>query len=359
MRVLIVTGTSGGHIFPAKALKDELEGLGNSLLLVLPRKNKENNFSMEYGQIEYIHSTRLGKNLGVKNIYGVYSFLLGAWESLRLIIKFKPDVVVGFGSLDTIALVFWAWLFRIKTLIHEQNVIPGQANRLLAKLVDRVAVSFVQTSRYLNICGEKVIFTGNPVRKGLIRLERKEALDFFKLKDGKFNILITGGSQGSHKLNTVCFEALVDFNGKDDLQVIHLCGSKDFAVLKEAYVSSNLTYKLFDFMLDMQYAYSIADLVICRAGATTIAELRVFGVPAILIPYPFAYAHQLANARVLEGQKAALVINDAEFTPQMLRDKLHEFLGDREKLKAMRQAYAKDQVLDSALILAQEVLNLR
>lgn len=359
MRVLIATGTSGGHIFPAKALRDALNCPDNSLLLVLPRTNKDNNFSIERGQIEYIHTAKLGFNLGVKNIYGVYSFLLGAWESLRLIIKFKPDVVVGFGSLNTIALVFWAWLFRKKTLIHEQNVIPGQANRLLAKLVDRVAVSFDQTSRYLNICGEKVVFTGNPVRKGLIRLEKKEALDFFKLKDGKFNILITGGSQGSHKLNTVCFEALVDFNAKDDLQVIHLCGSKDFSALKEAYASSNLTYKLFDFMPDMQYAYSIADLVICRAGATTIAELRLFGVPAILIPYPFAYAHQLANANVLKEQEAALVISDAEFTRKNLRDKLQELLGDNEKLKNMRQAYAKDQVLDSAAILAQEVLNLR
>jgi len=128
------------------------------------------------------------------------------------------------------------------------------------------------------------------------------------------NLLITGGSQGSCKLNAVCFEAISASKIKDQLQIIHICGVQDFAVFKEKYASTGLTYQLFDFFTSMQYAYSLADLIICRAGATTIAELQRFKLPAVLIPYPFAYAHQLANAKALGDLKAALtwVVSEAK-----------------------------------------------
>ncbi|MDD5108070.1 MAG: undecaprenyldiphospho-muramoylpentapeptide beta-N-acetylglucosaminyltransferase [Candidatus Omnitrophica bacterium] len=357
MRVLIVTGSSGGHIFPALALIDSLKNLSNDVLLVLPKKSTcDNAIFLESAQIKYIPAASLSLNLSSKNIRGAYSFLLGAWESLRILVRFKPDIVVGFGSLNTIAMIFWAWLFRIKTIIHEQNVIPGRANRLLAKLVDRIAVSFSQTVNYLKVCVKKIVFTGNPLRKDLIRIAKKEALDFFKFKEGKFNILITGGSQGSNKLNSVCLEALSACQKKDDLQVIHICGIQDFPALKVRYESLNLRYRLFEFLAVMQYAYSIADLVICRSGATTIAELQRFGIPAILVPYPFAYAHQEANARILEDLGAALIFRDEQLCPEKITDKLNEFSMDPNKLKAMRESYVRLQVLDAASLLAKEVL---
>ena len=117
----------------------------------------------------------------------------------------------------------------------------------MAKLVDKVAVSFSQTRDGLNIAGEKIVLTGNPLRKDLVRLDKKKALDFFKFKEGKFTILITGGSQGSHRLNATCLEALATYPQKDDLQVIHICGTGDFTWLAAGYASSALTYKLFDF----------------------------------------------------------------------------------------------------------------
>ncbi|MDP2927381.1 MAG: undecaprenyldiphospho-muramoylpentapeptide beta-N-acetylglucosaminyltransferase [Candidatus Omnitrophota bacterium] len=356
MRVLIVTGSSGGHIFPAIALSDSLKNSGQEVLLVLPQKSRKDKIPIAPGQIKYIPAAVLNFNLSSKNILGLWFFLWGAWESLRIIIKFKPDVVVGFGSLNTLALIFWAWLFRIKTIIHEQNVICGRANRLLAKLVDRVAVSFSQTRDGLNIAGEKIVLTGNPLRRDLVRLDKKEALDFFKFKEGKFTILITGGSQGSHRLNAVCLEVLSAHQKKDDLQVIHISGTQDFSWLAAGYASSTLTYKLFDFLSQMQYAYSLADLIICRAGATTIAELQKFRIPAILIPYPFVYAHQLANAQVLENLKAALIIHDQELTPDKLRGKFTELLADPQKLESMRQAYTQLQVFDATQLLAKEVL---
>jgi UDP-N-acetylglucosamine--N-acetylmuramyl-(pentapeptide) pyrophosphoryl-undecaprenol N-acetylglucosamine transferase len=358
MRVLLVTGSSGGHIFPALALMDRLKESGTDLLLVLPKKNNGSGMAQESGCVKYIPAFSLGLRLGSKNISGACFFLVGAWESLAAIIKFKPDVVVGFGSLHTIAMLFWAWLFRIRTVIHEQNVIPGRANRLLAKFVDKAALSFSQTSSYLKINREKIAVTGNPIRKGLIRLERKAALDFFNFKEGKFNILITGGSQGSHKLNTVCSRALSGCDEKDNLQLLHISGGQDFTLLKQIYAQCGIAHKVFDFFPDMQYAYSMADLVICRSGATTIAELQRFGLPAFLIPYPFAYAHQLSNARVLGDSGSALIIRDEELCVDKIRDSVSELIHQPQKLETMRQAYARNQIADAAGLLAKEVLNL-
>lgn len=357
MRVLIVTGSSGGHIFPALALLDELKKSCPELLLVLPGKEKNNFVPVGLAQVKYIRASALSFNFNKKSIIGLFLFLRGAWEGLIIFLKFKPDVVVGFGSLNTAALVFWAWLFRVKTIIHEQNVIPGRANRLLAKLVDRIAVSFKQTENYLNISAGKIVLTGNPLRKDLFPVARREALDFFKFKEGKFNILITGGSQGSYKLNSVCYETIAGYSRKDDLQIIHITGPRDYPCFKIKYAALNLKLCLLDFFSSMRYAYSAADMIICRSGALTVAELQKFAVPAILVPYPFAYAHQQANAGILADSGSALIIKDEQFCVEKLTAKLNEFLSNPEKLKTMRRAYAQFQVSDAASCLAGEVLN--
>ncbi|MFA5093064.1 MAG: undecaprenyldiphospho-muramoylpentapeptide beta-N-acetylglucosaminyltransferase [Candidatus Omnitrophota bacterium] len=359
MRVLIVSGSSGGHIFPALALIDSLQGLVNDLLLVLPEKSKRNKIIVEADRVKYIHDVNLTLKLNTKNIKGFFVFLKGAWEALLIILEFKPDVVVGFGSLNTVAIIFWAWLFRIKTIIHEQNVIPGRANQLLAKLVDQVAVSFTQTKDYLNISSGKISLTGNLLRRDLVKLERKQALDFFKLEEGKFNILITGGSQGAIKLNSTCLEALVTFENRKDLQVVHITGAGDLSDFKASYEVSGLATRVFEFLPQMQYAYSFADLIICRAGATTVAELVKFKVPAILIPYPFAYAHQLTNAQVLENIAAAEILLDQDLAVEQLKEKLSTYLFNYQKLEKMQKAYEQINVLDATTNLTNLILTLK
>jgi UDP-N-acetylglucosamine--N-acetylmuramyl-(pentapeptide) pyrophosphoryl-undecaprenol N-acetylglucosamine transferase len=357
MRVLIVTGSSGGHIFPAMALWEELKNQGQEAVLVLPKKSREGNIPVDPRQIKYIQAANLSLKLSSKNLIEFCLFLWGGWESLRLIVKFNPDVVVGFGSLNTIALIFWAWIFRKRTVIHEQNVVCGRANRLLSKLVDKVAVSFDQTRKYLNICPERIVLTGNPLRKEMVRVGKKEALDFFGLKDGKFTILVTGGSQGSHRLNDVCFETLSAYRKRIELQVIHISGVQDFGWLENRYKGTDLTFRIFSFLKEMQYAYSAADLVVCRAGATTISELGKFRIPAVLIPYPFAYAHQFSNARVLSELKAALIIDDRQLSVEKLSACFNELLADPLKLESMRQGYRKFSKQEAAGMLAKEVLN--
>ena len=358
MRILLASGSSGGHIFPALALMERLKDSGVDALMVLPKKDNGVRVSAEFGRIKYIRASTLDLKFSAKNIKAVYPFLIGAWQGFKVMVEFKPDVVIGFGSLNTLALLFWAWLFRIKTIIHEQNVIPGRANRLLAKFVDRIAISFPQTSEYLAVSAEKIVLTGNPLRKELVKLDRQQALDFFNFRKDKFNILVTGGSQGSHKLNTLCSKAFSDLPDRDNLQLVHISGLQDRVMLDEVYTRAGLRHKVFDFFTDMQYAYSAADLVICRAGATTIAELQRFGLPALLVPYPFAYAHQAANAGVLRAHGSALVIRDEELSVEWIKGIIQGFLDDPLKLKTMRQAYGGFQVLDTAGLLAGEVLNL-
>lgn len=358
MRVLLASGSSGGHIFPALALMDYLKEKGAQVLLVLPQKCRDNKVLSGQPEIKYISSAPLSLALNARNLYGAYIFLKGAWEGLRIIIKFKPDAVIGFGSLHTIALLFWAWLFRIKTMIHEQNFIPGRANRLLSRFVDRVALSFGRTKKYLRIPETKIALTGNPIRRELARVPRQETLDFFKFKEGKFNILVVGGSQGSQKINNACSAGIAALAASDELQVIHISGFGDITGLENVYASAGITHKLFDFLPAMQYAYSAADLAICRAGATTIAELAKFRVPALLVPYPFAYSHQLGNARVLEEIGAARVILDAELTAEKLKPILEDLLDSPAKLAAMRLAYEKLQIPDAVELLAREVLTL-
>ena len=193
----------------------------------------------------------------------------------------------------------------------------------------------------------------------LICLAKKEALDYFNFKEGKLTILITGGSQGAHRLNTACFEALSVYPKKLNLQVIHICGLQDLTWLAEGYARTTLIYKLFNFFTVMQYAYSAADLIISRAGATTIAELGKFKIPAILIPYPFAYAHQLVNAQVLEDIGAAEIILDDHLSVNRIIERLQEYSFNNERLKKMQLAYQKLPAWDATKILTSEVISLK
>ncbi|MDD5115516.1 MAG: UDP-N-acetylglucosamine--N-acetylmuramyl-(pentapeptide) pyrophosphoryl-undecaprenol N-acetylglucosamine transferase [Candidatus Omnitrophica bacterium] len=358
MKVILVTGSSGGHIFPAMALMQRLKDSGADVLMVLPKKDNGVKVEIAPGEIRYIRAAEMDLRSVSGSIKGVYYFLLGAWDSFRIAAGFKPDTVIGFGSLNTIALLFWAWLFRAHTLIHEQNVVPGRANRLLARFVDKIAVSFTGTGEYLKASPRKIALTGNPLRKEMVRIGRQEALDFFGFKEGKFNILVTGGSQGSHKLNIACSGALSACGRKEGLQVVHISGQADFKQVSQVYSSCGIAHKVFEFLTGMQYAYSAADLVICRAGATTIAELERFSLPALLVPYPFAYAHQSANARVLADCGCVLVIGDEELCLEKIGEVLTGILNDRGRLNVMRQAYSRIRVPDACGLLTKEVLGL-
>lgn len=243
-------------------------------------------------------------------------------------------------------------------MIHEQNVIPGRANRFLAGFANRIAVSFPQSSSWFKNEKDKIVVTGNPLRKSIVFVERGKALYFFGFSPEKFTVAAMGGSLGSSRINEEFSKAVTITNYRPRLQVIHLCGQADFEVLRKRYAEVGSQVKLYKFLNSMHYLYSASDLVICRAGATTISELIYFKVPAIIIPYPYAYRHQFSNALILQKAGAAVIVEEDELSADLLRQMIEDCVNDPQRLAGMRAAYSKLSVSDAGNILAQEVLGI-
>jgi UDP-N-acetylglucosamine--N-acetylmuramyl-(pentapeptide) pyrophosphoryl-undecaprenol N-acetylglucosamine transferase len=342
MKIIVVAGASGGHIYPALAFLESLKDgkVVTEALLVLPLRSIKADFNSSGYQIKYISSARASFSLSLKNIISIFHSLKGFWESLCIFLKFKPDIVVGFGSIDSIAMVMLAWFFRAKVLIHEQNVIPGKANKFLAKFADCLAISFPESRRYFDLPAGKLALTGNPIRQGLKRLSKEEALRPFSLEKNKFTILVMGGSQGSQNINSAFLKVAAQLKDRSKLQVIHLLGRGDCQEASQIYKKMDIKAKVFNFFSSMEFAYSAADLAICRTGATTIAELIHFTLPAVLMPYPDVSVHQLENAEILREKGAGVIINEAELKGDRLKELLESYLNNPDRVLTMRAQYA-------------------
>ncbi len=360
MRILVVTGASGGHIFPAIAFLENLKTrlADAETLLLLPRNNAARGIDAKVLKVSYISITAVKAAFTFKNIAALYNFCKGSLETFFIILEFRPDRVVGFGSLASIPAILLAWLFRTKSVIHEQNVIPGWANRLLGVFADKIAVSFAKTGEYFPRYKNKVVLTGNPLRRGLARVEKKTARDFFQLNPDRFTILAIGGSQGSSSINAGFFKAVSALSDKFDFQVIHIAGEKDYLLLKDAYQGLKIEHRIFGFFEAMQYAYSASDLAVSRAGATSIAELIFFRVPAIISPYPYAWQHQVANAEILRNAGAAVIVEDEELAGDKLAQNIASLMSNRGKLDQMRSAYADILLPQAEDLLVQEIITL-
>lgn len=360
MKILAVAGASGGHIFPAvsflDAFKKEFPGL--EAILVLPRQNSVARLEKDGFAVEYISVSNFGAILSMKSLKASWNFLKGVAESFFILSRFRPDIVVGFGSIASVPIIFWAWIFRVKTLLHEQNVLPGKANRLMINFCEKIAVSFEETRNYLGGAKDKAGLTGNPIRSSLKRRDKQEALKLFGLNTEKFTILIMGGSSGSHRINLLCSEVIIKMQNHHDIQFIHLSGPKDYEFLQSEYKEAKLSVKLFGFLEEMDYAYSAADLAICRAGATTLSEIIYYLIPAIIIPYPFAYQHQMENARVLKDKGAASILDENDLNAEMLKEKLEALLNNRSALAAMSSAYNNFAQDNAAGMLVRQVVEL-
>jgi len=370
MRVIAVTGASGGHIFPAvgflEGLKTQVPGL--EACLVVPRKSvlggegEDSGFVMHprlsWCKVYEISLSSGTRNSIAKKISLLFDLARGAVESLMLILKFKPDVVVGFGSLGSIPLVFLGWLSRSTTLIHEQNVTPGKANKFLANFVDRIAISFPESEKFFKRQIRKLILTGNPLRQSISKRDRQDARKILGLKEDKFTLLVMGGSQGSHRLNFAFLEALEIIPDRERLQVIHLSGAGDFTALAQAYAHKKISQvRLFRLLEDISLAYSASDLVISRAGATSITEIIFFNLPAVIIPYPYAGAHQQLNARILKERGAALIIEEGSLEQGKLAQTLEMLLNSPGRLQQMRSNYKGLTLPDANRLLAEQVIN--
>ncbi len=271
------------------------------------------------------------------------------FQSRAVLRSFAPDIVLGVGGYASGPVVWTAWLMGYKTAIHEQNVYPGLSNRILGKFVNRIFVSFAGSARHFP--ESRTVVSGNPVRKKL-RLAAREK----KAPATEFTLFIFGGSQGAHRLNKAMESALVDLQDlKKGLQVIHQTGEKDFSEVREAYQQNGIRAEVQPFIYDMNRAYQAADLVLCRAGATTLFELMAMGKAAILVPYPYAANdHQLLNAQTLVDLDAALMVKDDDLTGPRLSALLRQLIQEPARLRqigeramALAKPAAAEEIVNS------------
>lgn len=360
MKILVVAGASGGHIYPALAFLEKLpeEKRVSAALLVLPSRSRKVDLNSCVYPVKYISSGRVKLTLSRESIFAFLSFIKGGWESFRIIIKFKPDIVVGFGSIDSIFLVMFAWFFRIKTIIHEQNVLPGKANRFLVKFVDKIAISFPNSRLYFNLPADKLVLVGNPIRNSLKKISKEKALDFFDLDQNKFTILVMGGSQGSQHINAAFLNTVGSIKEKSDLQVIHLLGQGESGKFQKLYEKIGIKARVFDFFNAMEFAYSAANLIVTRSGASTLSELIYFKLPAIIFPYPYAYRHQLENAKILSESRCAVVLSEGNLDDGLFLKSLELLMKDKNVLNSMISNFDCFPIISAASKLREVVLAL-
>ena len=345
--ILIMAGGTGGHIFPGLAVAAEMRAAGWDVVWMGARGGMEERLVPKHGyRAAWIRAKAArGKGL-VQKLLLPANLLYSFWESARHIRSLRPNVVLGLGGYVAFPGGMMASLWNRPLALHEQNAIPGLANRVLSQISDKVMSGFPQALKNAE-------WTGNPVRAEIAAIAAPESR--FAGRSGPLKVLVVGGSLGAQALNESVPRALALMT--DRPQVVHQAGEKHLEALNKHYREAKVQGELVAFIDDMARRYAEADLVICRAGAVTIAELSAGGMPSILVPFPHAVDdHQTANAKFLADHGAAILIQQRELSPRKIADLIGSL--DRAKLLEMaRKARALGKP-DAARVVAERCMSI-
>lgn len=341
MKVLVAVGMTGGHIIPGIAVAEELKARDSACQVVFAGtdRGRAKDLVSRAGYSFIPVGTRGWVGVGTK---GKMLFLLLMVTSLatafRALLREKPHVVVGTGSYASVPFAVSAFLMGIPTVLLEQNVVPGKATRVLSCFARETHVAYGESIQYLSK-RTRAFVSGNPVRRSLFVPDRKSSMKEFQLDLDLRTALIFGGSRGAHSLNRAFAEAAHVLSGHKELQFIVQTGEDDLQWVKEACNRAELKAYTAPFIHGMEKAYACANIVVCRAGATTVAELTALGLPSILIPYPHsAGGHQEKNASMLQKAGASVLVHDRRLTGETLASLILETLNNEAKLAGMAEA---------------------
>ena len=350
LKVLLVAEGSGGHLIPALQVAKALAKSGARTKVWYAQRQQ-----MAPLADALVQETSDGLvDVDAIATDGSRSLLGRLWQcgqlwhrAQRCFDTFSPDVVVGFGGWICAPIVLAARRQRIGCVLHEQNVVMGKANRWLAPWVDQIALSFPQTRSSARAA--RSLITGMPVRQTIGQLSRHRAAQQFGFDPSRPTLLVLGGSQGSRALNQLMLETLPSWSAEERQrwQVIHLTGPADEHRVAAAYAQAGVTARVASYVVEMGAAYAHADLVVARAGASTIAELAKCGTPALLIPYPYAGGHQRANARLVETVGGGLMLEERAAHPDRLMGAFRRLLADA-RLRAIMGAQMQTLNFDDA-----------
>ena len=351
--IMLMAGGTGGHIFPALAVAERMRGEGWHVVWLGAKSGMEATLVAPRGYtMAWISMTGVrGKGL-LRFTWLPLQLLIAFWQSARAIFAHRPDVVLGMGGYVSFPGGMMAALLNRPLAIHEQNSIAGLANRVLAKIADRVLAGFPAPFG----ASAAVIWTGNPVRGEIAGLAAPA--DRFRARTGLLRLTVIGGSLGAQALNEMVPQALALMPAAERPLVTHQSGARHLAEVEANYQRAGVTATLVQFMADMAAQYADADLIICRAGASTIAELAAAGIASVLVPFPHAVDdHQTRNARFLSERGAAVLVPQHELTPQRLAELLRGFTRDAllamaQKARSVAKPDATQSVADECARLA-------
>ncbi|TDO83434.1 UDP-N-acetylglucosamine-N-acetylmuramylpentapeptide N-acetylglucosamine transferase [Halanaerobium saccharolyticum] len=344
MKAVITGGGTGGHIYPALAVAEELKKRGWEILYLGSDHRMEAEIVPKAGfDFKKLSVRPLPRKISTKIFSSLFFNTKAFFKALKLIRDFETDFVIGTGGFVAGPVVLAGSLLRKNTIIHEQNAYPGITNKLLAQVVDKVCLNFSEAADYLNVNEDKIEITGNPVRAQIMNVEKAQAYRELHLDPDLKTILITGGSLGAEVINQNVIK-LYKYAVQNNIQILHLSGKDNYNQLLTRLKSSNLDLenpllKVIDYLDEMEYALAVADLIIARAGATGLAEITSCAKPSILIPFAAAAEnHQLFNARTLQNNRAAVVIEEADLNEKLLLKKVRMIIENEKKLKSMSAA---------------------
>ena len=355
--VVLATGGTGGHVFPAEALAGELEARGLPFALVTDQRGRQWQGALSRRPIHYIHSASPTGSLR-RRLAAVFSLGFGLFDAWRALGRIGPSAVVGFGGYASVPTLIAARLRRLPAMLHEQNAVLGKANRLVLGGAARVATSFVRT-QYLADDDRRACLVGNPVRESVRALRSSP---YRAPAEGRvIDLLVFGGSQGAASFSQVIPEAILSLPQglRGRIRLVQQCRPEDIERVRANYAAAGVVADLAPFFADLPARLAAAHLVIGRSGASTVAELAAIGRPSILIPYPYAADdHQSANARAFEAAGACIVMPHATFTAAALAAQLTALFEAPQRLAAIAAAAHAAGRPDAAARLADLVVEM-
>ena len=342
MKVLIAGGGTGGHLFPGIALAEEIttRKKGNEVIFVGTERGLEATVVPKLGfELKLIEVSGLKRQGLVKTIKSLLRLPVSFFQAIKILRDFQPDIAIGVGGYASGPVVLVASLLGTPTAVLEQNTVPGITNRILSRFVDRVFTTFSYSTKFFP--AKKVMELGNPIRQKLLDnfLQSRKPSE----ADDGFNILVLGGSQGAHSVNLRMLEAVGHLGELDQkIHIVHQTGKRDFELVKDGYSQVGFAANVVAFIDDMSAAYRKADLIIARAGATTISEIQIAKKASILIPFPYAADnHQELNAQAMVEAGASMMLVERNLDGPALAESIRELYLDEDKLSTMEGAASK------------------
>ena len=334
-KIAVACGGTGGHIFPGLAVANVLLKKGYDVTIWIAGKDIENEaISGWQGKVVEIKTEGFQYGFSIRSLKTIFKLVIGIVKAFYIMKKTSPNVVLAMGSYASIAPCLAAKYNKIPYILHEANTVPGRAVNLLSNNAKYVATAFEDTKYYFQ--SSNIIHTGMPLRESI---SNQLSNDSIKNNDNYFTILVTGGSRGAEILNLIIPKVFCKkiFNNIP-IKIIHIIGKRSVEEYESLYNSINISAEVYSFVHNIEKFYSISDLVIARSGASTCAEICAFGLPSILIPYPYAiHDHQMKNARILEAAGASYVICQDDINEDKIADYIYDLIKSPEKINFLKR----------------------